>query len=58
MKQRIVKKIDNEVSRFQSGFRLRSGTRGDIFNLRTVCEWAIDLGKDVHICFILKLLIQ
>ena len=50
--QRIVKKIDNEVSWLQSGFRTGSGTRDGIFNLRTVCEWAIDLGKDVYICFI------
>ena len=38
MEQRIVKKIDNEVSRLQSGFRSGSGTREGIFNLRTVCE--------------------
>ena len=35
--QRIVKKIDNEVSRLQSGFRSGSGTRDGIFHLRTVC---------------------
>ena len=27
-------------------------TRAGIFNLRTVCEQAIYLGKDVYICFI------
>ena len=52
IEQRIVKKIDNEVSRLQSRFRSGSGTREGIFNLGTVCEWAIDLGKDVYICFI------
>ena len=52
IEQRIVKKIDNEVSRLQSGFRTGSGTREGIFNLRTVCKQAIDLGKDVYICFI------
>ena len=52
IEQRIVKKIDNEVSRLQSGFRTGSGTREGIFNLRTVCERATDLGKDVYICFI------
>ena len=52
IEQRIVKKIDNEVSRLQSGFRTGSGTREGIFNLRTVCEQAIDLRKDVYICFI------
>ena len=49
IEQRIVKKIDNEVSRLQSGFRSGSGVREGIFNLRTVCEGAIDLGKDVYI---------
>ena len=38
IEQRIVKKIDNEVSRLQSGFRTGSGTREGIFNLRTGCE--------------------
>ena len=52
IEQAIVKKIDNEVSRLQSGFRSGIGTREGIFNLRTVCEWAIDLRKDVYICFI------
>ena len=52
IEQRIVKKIDNEVSRIQSGFRTGSATREGIFNLRTVCERVIDLGKDVYICFI------
>ena len=52
IEQRIVKKIDNEVSRLQSGFRTGSGTRECILNLRTVCEQAIDLRKDVYICFI------
>ena len=45
-------KNDNEVSRLQSGFRTGSGTREGIFNLRTVCEQATDLGKDAYICFI------
>ena len=52
IEQRIVKKIDNEVSRLQSGFRTGSGTREGILNLRTVCEQATNLGKDVYICFI------
>ena len=30
IEQRIVKKIDNEVSRLQSGFRSRSSTREGI----------------------------
>ena len=38
IEQRIVKKIDNKVSRLQSGFRSGNSTRKIIFNLRTVCE--------------------
>ena len=52
IEQGIVKKNDNDVSRLQSGFRSGSRTREGIFNLRTVCEQAIDLWKDVYICFI------
>ena len=52
IEQRIFRKIDNEVSRLKSGFRTGSGTREGLFNLRTVFEQAIDLGKDVYICFI------
>ena len=48
IERRIVKKIENEVSRLQSGFRSGNNTRIGIFNLRTVCEQVIDLGKDVH----------
>ena len=47
IEQRIVKKINNEVSRLQHGFRSGSGTREGIFSLRTVCEQAINPGKDV-----------
>ena len=38
IEQRIVKNIDIEGSRLQSGFRSGSGTREGIFDLRTVCE--------------------
>ena len=48
----ITKKIDNEVSRSQSGFRSGSSTGEGICNLRTVGQQAIDLGKDVYICII------
>jgi len=52
IQQRITDKIDKEVSRLQSGFRPGTGTREGIFNLRTICERAIDVQKDVYICFI------
>ena len=38
IEQRIVKKIENEVSRLQCGFRSGSSTREGIFNLRTVSK--------------------
>ena len=43
IQQRITDKIDKEVSRLQSGFRPGTGTREGIFNLRTICERAIDV---------------
>ena len=35
-----------------SGFRPGTGTREGIFNLRTICERATYVQKDVYICFI------
>ena len=52
MQRRMANKIDEEVSRLQSGFRPAAGTREEIFNLRTICERATDVQKDVYICFI------
>ena len=52
IQQRMANKIDKEVSRLQSGFRPVTGTQGGIFNLRTICERATDVQKDVYICFI------
>ena len=52
MHQRIANKIDKKVSRLQSGFRPGTGAREGIFNLRTICERAADVQKDVYICFI------
>ena len=52
IQQRMVNKIDKEVSKLQSGFRPGTGTREGIFNLRAICERATDVQKDVYICFI------
>ena len=52
VQQRMANKIDKGVSRLQSGFRPGTGTRGGIFNLRTICERATDVQKGVYICFI------
>ena len=52
IQQRMANKIDKEVSRLQSGFRPGTATREGKFNLRTICERATDVHKDVYICFI------
>ena len=52
IQERIVNRIDQEVSSFQSGFRQGSGTREGIFNLRTICERSLEMNNDVYICFI------
>ena len=52
MQQRIISKIDREVSRLHNGFRPGLGTRERIFNLRTVIERSLETQNDVYICFI------
>ena len=52
IQRRLTDKIDQEVSRLQSGFRPGVGTREGIFNLRTICERALEVRKDIYICFI------
>ena len=52
IQHRIVTKIENEVSKLQSGFRPGFGTREGIFNLRMIIERAIETQNDVYICFI------
>ena len=49
---RIKYRRDKEISKLQSGFRPGKGTREGIFNIRTVCERAIEMGKGIYICFI------
>ena len=52
IQQRIISKIDKEVSRLQSGFRHGLGTRESILNLRMVIERSLEMQNDVYICFI------
>ena len=52
IQRRLTDKIDQEVSRLQSGLRPGVGTREGIFNLRTICERALEVRKDIYICFI------
>ena len=49
---RITDRIDKKISILQSGFRPEKGTRKGIFNIRTVCERATEMGKDICIRFI------
>ena len=46
---RVATKIDQEVNILQSGFRPKMGTTEGTFNLRTKCERALEVGKEVHI---------
>ena len=43
IQRRVTDKIDQEVSHLQSGFRPGVGTREGIFNLRTLCERALEV---------------
>ena len=49
---RITVRINKEVSELQSGFRSGMNTREGIFNLRCICERALEVNKEVYICFI------
>ena len=51
IQKRVIAKIDQEISIFQSGFRPRIGTREGIFNLRIICERIIELGQDVYLFY-------
>ena len=52
IQQRIVDRIDKEVSQQQRGFRPGTGTKESIFNLRATCERSIDVQKDSYVCLI------
>ena len=50
--QRMRNKIRPEIDKTQCGFMKDTGTRNAIFILRNVCERAIEVNKDLHLCFI------
>ena len=50
--KRIRTKIQPEISQEQYGFRPGKGTRNAIFTLRTIAERAIEVQKDLYVCFI------
>ena len=51
IQRKLTDKLDQEVNSLQSGFRPGVGTRKGIFNLRTICERALQVRKDIYICF-------
>src|ERR1700730_7448816 len=50
--QRMRNKIRPEINKTQYGFMNDTGTRNAIFILRNVCERAIEVKKDLYLCFI------
>ena len=49
---RMRGKIIPEISEIQFGFMADKGTRNAIFTLRTLMERAIEVQKDLYVCFI------
>ena len=43
---------NKEIGDLQSGFQSGMGMREEIFNLRPICKRALEVGKEVYICFI------
>ena len=52
IQQRIISKIDREVSKLQNGFSPGLSTREGVFNLRTGIERSLETQNDVYICLI------
>ena len=50
--QRMRNKIRPEIDKTQCGFMKDTGTRNAIFILRNICERAIEVNKDLYLCFI------
>ena len=49
---RMRNKIPPEISETQFGFMKDKGSRNAIFSLRTLMERAIEIQKDLYLCFI------
>ena len=49
---RMRNQIRPEISNVQCGFMKDTGTRNAIFILRHLCEKAIEVKKDLYLCFI------
>ena len=52
IQRRLVTKLEEEVSATQAGFRIGSGTRDHIFNLRMIIQKCREFNNDLYMCFI------
>ena len=50
---RIRNKITPEIAEEQCGFVKDNGTRNEIYMIRTLTERAIEIQKDLYLCFII-----
>ena len=52
LQKRIEWKVEQEVSATQAGFRRKSGTRDQIFNLKLIIQKCREFNADLYVCFI------
>ena len=45
-------KMDKEINETQAGFRMGTGTRNQILNLKLTIEKIREYGRDIYLCFI------
>ena len=50
--KRIESKAVGFIGKNQLGFRKGCGTRDAIGIMRVLCEWSLEHGNDVYICFV------
>ena len=52
IQKRIEWKVEQEVSAAQAGFRRKSGTRDQMFNLKLIIQKCREFNVDLYVCFI------
>jgi len=52
LQKRMERKVEEEVSATQGGFRRKSGTRDQIFNLKLIVQKCREFNVDLYVCFI------
>ena len=50
--RRIRKKLEDDIAEDQFGFRSGGSTRDGIFTLQAMCEQAIEMQRELYLCFI------